>query len=449
MKNYDVIIVGGGISGTMAAVGAARSGVKTLILEQNGFLGGMLTSAGVGPMMTFHAGEKQIVWGITGELINRLQVKGKSPGHIFDTTGYTYTVTPFDYEGMKVELESMLKEAGGDILYHTMLAGVKVEDGNIKSITICNKGGLTELKAKVFIDATGDADLSALCGVEYTKGRETDGACQPMTMKMRMYNVDIAKVKDYIRNNPEEFPGIKGETSIVDKSPRLSMGGFVNIFKRAMESGEITFKRDGILMFEGNTPGEVIINTTRLLGYDSTNPWSLSDAEIEGRRQTQELEKLLKKSVPGFENSYLAFTGPFIGVRSSRQIKGVHTLTAQDILDCRKFEDVIAHGGYPIDIHSPDGQGMKHMFLKWGEIYSIPYRCLVNDKINNMITVGRCISATFEAQAAIRVTPIAGAIGHAGGVGAAIAVKENAGTSNVNVKTLQKVLLDQDAYLEL
>jgi hypothetical protein len=227
------------------------------------------------------------------------------------------------------------------------------------------------------------------------------------------------------------------------------MGGFRSIFNKAVENGDITFKRDGILMFEGNTPGEVIINTTRLLGYDSTNPWSLSEAEIEGRRQTQELEKVLKKSVPGFENAMLAFTGPSIGVRGSRQIRGLYTLTAQDILQCRRFQDVIAHAGYPIDIHSPDGKETNHMFLKWGDMYSIPYSCLVNDKVNNLITVGRCISASFEAQAAIRVTPIAGAVGHAGGAAAALAVKEGSAVGSINVRELQKVLRNQGAHLEI
>jgi hypothetical protein len=446
-KQYDVIIVGGGISGTMAAVAAARAGAKTLVIERYGFLGGMLTAAGVGPMMTFHAGDKQVIQGITAELITRLVRQGKSPGHIVDTTGYTYTVTPFDAEAMKRELETMVLESGGKILYHTMLASVDVNQRNIRSITVCNKAGLNKLMAKVYIDATGDADLSLWAGVECTKGRKTDGAAQPMTMKLRMTNVNIQAVREYIKANPDEFPRLKGNTAIIDKAPRLSIGGFVKTLKDAQEKGEITFRREDVLFFETNTPGEVIINTSRVLGCDSTDPWSLSEAEVEGRKQALELEKFLKKRIPGFENAQVEYTGPFIGVRSSNQIVGMYTLTVEDLIACKRFEDTIAHAGYPVDIHSPDGEGTLHRHLKWGDMYSIPYRCVINPKVDNLITVGRCISATFEAQAGIRTTPTCGAIGHAGGVAAAIAADKGSAVQSVNIDELQSLLKEQGAYL--
>lgn len=448
MKTYDVIVVGGGISGAMAAVASARTGCTTLIIEKYGFLGGMLTASGVGPMMTFHAGDKQVIQGLTGELIDRLKQKGKSTGHIFDTTGYTYSVTPFDIEGMKFELENMLIESGGEILYHTMLADVTVDENRINSIRICNKAGLSELKAKVFIDATGDADLSAWAGVNFTKGRKKDHLSQPMTMKLRMTNVDIDQIKDYIKMNPSDFPGIRDKVDIIDKSKRLSIGGFVSIVKEARKNGEINFERDSVLLFETNNKGEVIINTSRVLGKDSTDPWSLSLAEIEGRRQAAELVTFLTKRVPGFKNAKVEFTGPSIGVRGSRQIKGLYTLTAEDLLSCKKFDDVIVHSGYPIDIHSPDGAESKTKKLGWGEVYSIPYRTLINDRVANLITVGRSISSTFEAQAAIRVTPTCGAIGHAGGVAATLAVKSNQDVTKINTELLQSILIEQNVYLE-
>jgi len=446
---YDVIIVGGGISGSVAGIASSRCGAKTLVIEKQGFLGGMLTAAGVGPMMTFHAGNKQVIRGITDELIQRLVSKGKSPGHIFDTTGYTYSVTPFDTEAMKLELETMLLDAGGEILYHTMLAGVRTENGNITGITVCNKAGLTDLTARVFIDATGDADLSVWAGVDHTKGRESDGLCQPMTMKVRMVNVDIGAIKAYIKENPDEFPRLEGDTSIIDKAERLSIGGFVKTLKEAQKTGEITFKREDVLFFETNNRGEVIVNTSRVIGFDGTDPWSLSKAETEGRRQAHEIAAFLKKRITGFENAHMVYTGPVIGVRSSRQIKGIFTLTKNDILNCTRFRDVIAHSGYPIDIHNPAGEGTSDKGLKWGDMYSIPYRCLINDKINNLVTVGRCISATFEAQAAIRTTPTAGAIGHAGGVAASIAAKRDISLRAVDISELQHALTDQDAYIEL
>lgn len=449
---YDVIVVGGGISGAVAAIASARSGAETLLIEQYGFLGGALTACGVGPMMTFHVLDRQVIQGITGEIIERLRQEGKSPGHVYDTTGTTYTVTPFDAEGMKRVLEQMLLESGGEILYHTMLAGVETENASITSIKICNKAGLHSMTAKVFIDATGDADLSAWSGVETILGKDNSGACQPMTMKFRMANVDIDRLKEFMHQNPDEFPRYKKRGEIFYHSPRLSTGGMVLTLKKAYELGELSFKREEVLIFETNTPGEVIINCTRVQGLAGTDPQSLSKAEIEGRKQVGELELFLKKYVPGFEKSHLTYSGPFIGIRSSRQIIGEYILTVDDLLNCKKFDDVIAHGGYPIDIHptkgtdNPKEQASRH--LEWGSMYSIPYRCLVNPKIDNLITVGRCISATFEAQGGIRVTPIAGAIGHAGGAAAAIAAVTGKSARDVDIQELQNSLISQKAYIE-
>jgi len=449
MKQYDVVVMGGGIAGAMAAIASSKTGAKTLIVESHGFLGGTLTANGVGPMMTFHAGEKQVIQGFTGDLIERLKRLGKSSGHIFDTVGFTYSVTPFDAEAMKHELELMVTEASGDILYHTMLAGVYMENGRITGIQVCNKSGLSDIHASVFIDATGDGDLSALAGVVYTKGRESDGATQPMTLKMKMYNVDIPRVKEYIHSHPEDFPLYNGDTSIIEKSPRLSVGGFDSLFKKAKEQGEISIPRENILFFETNNPGEVILNTTRIIGYDATDAHSLSQAEMEGRKQCRELELFVRKYIPGFEHAVVESTGPSIGVRGSRQIKGIYTLTAEDILQQRLFDDTIAHSGYPIDIHSPDGEGTKHQKLEWGGVYSIPYSCMITASVHNLIVIGRCISATFEAQAAMRTTPTTGAIGHGGGIAAALAALEGKNVQDIDIKKVQTILKEQGAYLEI
>ncbi|WP_106768658.1 FAD-dependent oxidoreductase [Paenibacillus faecalis] len=449
IQKYDVVVMGGGISGAMAAVAASSLGAKTLIVESHGFLGGTLTANGVGPMMTFHAGEKLAIQGFTNQLIERLKKLGKSPGHIFDTVGFTYSVTPFDAEAMKHELELMVTESGGEILYHTMLAGVKTDSGRIISITVCNKSGLSEIEGSVFIDGTGDGDLSVGAGAEFTKGRDTDGAMQPMTLKMKMYNVDIPKVKEYIHNHPEDFPLYNGDTSIIEKAPRLSVGGFDSLFKEAKAKGEISIPRENILFFETNNPGEVILNTTRILGHDGTDAMSLSRAEMEGRKQCRELEQFVRKYIPGFENAVVESTGPNIGVRGSRQIKGVYTLTVEDLMEQRLFEDTIAHSGYPVDIHSPDGEGTKHQKLEWGGMYSIPYACMITESIKNLIVIGRCISATFEAQSAMRTTPTTGAIGHAGGVAAALAAEGGVDVQKVNIKEVQQKLKEQGAYLEV
>lgn len=386
-KKYDILIVGGGISGSMAAISAAREGAKVLLVEQYGFLGGMLTAAGVGPMMTFHAGDIQVVKGVTDELICRLKAKGKSLGHIYDTTRYTYTVTPFDAEAMKLELDLMFEEAGADVLFHTMLAAVNTSGDKIQSITVCNKVGLSELSAKVYVDATGDADLSAWAGVPCTKGRG-DGKCQPATMKMKMMDVNVDTIRQYIKQTPGDFPTLKSDVDSIDNGKRLSIGGFLSLVEKAKANGDFDIQRDSLLIFETSNPGEVIINTSRIFGCDSTDPASLSNAEVEGRKQVAILDNFLKKYVPGFENSKLMFSGPNIGIRSSRQIVGKYTLTASDILEFRKSDDSIAFCGYPIDIHPIDA-GQRDDFIvpnfDKGGYYGISFNCMVNDTISNLI----------------------------------------------------------------
>lgn len=443
----DVLVVGGGISGCMAAISAARCGLDVLLVERYGFLGGTLTANGTGPMMTFHAGEKQVVKGITGELIDRLCKKGKSVGHIFDTTCYTYTVTPFDAEGMKSELEQMLLEAGGKVLFHSFVCGIKKEDSKIWGVMLVGKDGFKTVHAKVYIDASGDADLSRFAGLKTRLGRKEDGKCQPVTLNMKLYNVDIPRVRAYIKAHPEDFNRM--DTRLVDQAPRLSVGGFDQTFNQARKIGEISFEREFLLFFETNNQGEVIVNTTRVSNINPLNPEDLTQAEILGRKQCEEVYQFLRKRVAGFEQAKIAFTGPAIGVRGSVQIEGQYTITDMDIVTCKEFEDTIAHGAYPIDIHPPEGAD-DAMFdvvkLKPGDYYHIPYRALIGE-MDNLITVGRCISATFEAQAAIRVSPIAGAIGHAGGAAAAVAVHQGATVHQVDIAAVQKLIVEQGGFL--
>ena len=167
-REFDVVICGGGVSGCTAAIAAARSGASVLVIEQNGYLGGSLTACGVGPMMTFHAGEKQVIRGIMQELVDALKARGWSSGHVADTKQYTSTITPFSAEGLKLILDEKLRQAGCEVLFHTFLGHVNVEDGAICSITVCNKDGLHELSGRVFVDATGDGDLAAWSGETMT-----------------------------------------------------------------------------------------------------------------------------------------------------------------------------------------------------------------------------------------------------------------------------------------
>lgn len=447
MEQFDVVVVGGGFSGSIAAIAAARCQAKTAIVEASACLGGSLTTNGVNPMMTFHAGEKQVIRGITEELIARLKAQGKSPGHVRDPGHFTTTYTPFDTEAMKHELELMLLEAGGNVLYHATLANVTRSDRKVESITVCTRSGLMTLSANVFIDASGDAALAAAAGLPLIKGRESDGKSQPMTMTLKMANVDREKLRTWMLGHIAELNN-HYQAEDVRTAERLACHGFIRELAEAKAAGEITIPREDVLFFETNNPGEFIFNTSRILDHDATDPWSLSHAEFVGRQQCRELESFARRIIPGFEQALVVSTGPSVGVRSSCQIKGCYRLTADDLLKQTRFTDTIAISGYPIDIHSPDGEGTEHGTLPFGGMYGIPWRTLIAAETDNVIVVGRCISATFEAQAAIRTTPTVGAIGQAGGIAAALAASENISVHQVSIAQLQDAIRQQQGYLD-
>lgn len=449
-KRYDVIVAGGGVSGCAAAIAAARLGASVLVIEQGGYLGGALTECGVGPMMTFHAGEKQVIRGIMEEIVERLKTAGYSTGHIYDTMQYISYLTPFSAEGLKVVLDDMAAEAGCTVLFHTFIGAAACGDGRITSLTVCNKDGMHEISASVYVDGTGDGDVAAFAGAPMTKGRESDGAAQPMTMNMKYMNVDTEAIKEHIRTHIGDFSRHQGNEGLMDTVSRFSFCGFQDEFREARERGELEIQREDVLCFETDRPGEYIINTTRIIDHDAVNAASLSDAEITGRRQCMQLDRFLRRYVPGFANAHLEFTGPNVGVRGSRQLAGAYTLTAEDILKRRKFDSVIAHSAYPIDIHNPKGVGTDSRFLsEKGTYYSIPYEVLYCREIKNLLVGGRCVSASFEAQAAIRTTPTAGALGHAAGVAAALAAKADGDVTKVDPAEIQRRLREQDAYLDL
>lgn len=449
-KLFDVVIAGGGVSGAIAAIAAGRSGAKTLVIEQSGYLGGSLTSCGVGPMMTFHAGEKQVIKGVMEEIVESMIARGYSPGHIKDTTQYINYLTPFNSEGLKIVLDDMLQDAGCEVLFHTFIGKVNRKDTRIHSITVCNKDGLNDVFGKIFIDATGDGDVASFAGAPMVKGRESDGAMQPMTMNMKYCNIDVDLIKEHIEKYADRFPRMVNNIELMKKTKRLSFAGFADEFKEAREQGELDIKREEVLCFETNTPGEFIVNTTRILEHDGTSALSLSEAERIGRKQCEQLDKFLRKYIPGFKDAILEFTGPSVGIRGSRQLVGIYTLNGQDVIERKNFDTVIAHSAYPIDIHNPKGEGTESSFVsEHGTYYSIPYEVMVCKEVSNLLVTGRCVSASFEAQAAIRTTPTAGALGQASGIAGAMAAFADLDTRNVDIKELQNHLILQNAYLDL
>lgn len=419
---YDVIVAGGGPGGIAAAVASARLGAKTLLIERYGFLGGAGTAMMVNPWMTYWAHfsdgkEIQVINGVLQELVERMEALGMY--------GHPKQRTAFDPEALKVVAEELCMEAGVHLLYHTFLGGVKTDESGrkVESLVVANKAGLVELKAKLFVDTTGDADLAAMAGAVVEKGRSVDNLMQPMTLNFRMGGVDV------------------------DKMPERA-----EISRRYVEAktrGEIDCPRENVLWFYATQPDVIHFNTTRVILKDATDPWELTQAEIEGRRQVQQIVKFLTREVEGFERAYLQTTAPQIGVRESRRVIGDYVLTADELLAACKFDDVIACGTYPVDIHNPSGEGtiMKH--LQPGEWYDIPFRCLIPLKLDNLLVGGRPVSATHEAHSAIRVQPIAMAIGQAAGAAAAICALKDRTPREVDIRSVQQALTKQGASLGL
>lgn len=440
----DVVVVGGGPAGINAAIASGRLGAKTVLIERYGFLGGMSTIALVYPWMTFHTetGE-QVIKGIAQEIVDRLQERGGSPGHLRDTVGFVSTVTPYHPELYKLVAVEMLKEAGVKLFVHSFVDQVNVVENELSSVTLTSKSGKYEIRGKVFVDATGDADVAYLAGAPTSKGRDTDGLTQPMTMKFRMRGVDLEQVKQYMLDHPEEFYH-KTPFDQLSSIPLTGVQGFYTHWKL---SG-VPINRDQVLFFTGPEPDEVLINCTRVQGLDGTDVEDLTEAEEEGRKQVLLMSEFLKNKVPGFSQASISAVGTQIGIRETRRIVGEYSLTIDDVVAGRRFPDVIARSGYPIDIHDPSGKGVVAADIEGEGAYDIPYRCLLSNKIDNLLAAGRCISTTHEALATTRLTPSCMATGQAAGTAAALAIKDGTIPRMIDVSKLQEQLRLANAVLD-
>lgn len=410
-RHWDVIVVGGGPGGVPAAVAAARNGARSLLIERYGFLGGMATTALVHPYMKYNAGDTIITRGLFEEFLDILLKNGA----ILEDRKH------FDAEPMKWLLDRFVLESGAELLLHSQAIGVLKKDNTIKAVKVFHKGGVEDLSADIFIDSTGDGDISAWAGAKIEVGREQDNACQPMTTSFRMAHVDVDRIPPAAEIN--------------------------KLYDEAKARGEVKNPRENVLKFKSVHPDVIHFNTTRIVGRTSLDGWSITDAEIEGRRQIDDMVRFLKKYIAGFENAYLMKIGPEIGVRESRRVMGEYVLNADDVLQARHFDDGIACASYDIDIHNPTGTGTDIRRLKPGTYYMIPYRCLIPQGIDNLIVASRCISATHEAHSSLRVMPIVWALGQAGGTAAALCIKNNTKPSTVDASGLRKILAEQGAFV--
>ena len=434
---YDVIVGGAGPAGICAAIAAKRGGANVLLIENSGLLGGTNILSLVGPLMTYHNMKNQVIKGIAEEIIERLKKINGTLGHITDPLGFCSTVTPIDTEALKRLYFELIQENDIDLLLHTKIIGAHQENGDIKYITVANKEGVYNIEATYFIDATGDGDIAHYASAQYIIGRTSDNLCQPMTMPFVVSNVDVNKLLDEVKNNPDNF--------VIHKNydyKYLGISGFFNEVTKAKNNGDFNINRDRVLLFQNVLKNEVTINMTRVNKYSALSAIERTKAEIEGRNQIQEVFNFLVKYVPGFEKSYISQTPHQIGIRETRHILCDYMITKEDVLEHKKFDDAICVSAFPMDIHSPDSASMEFDDESSAEnlAFEIPLRSILPIGLNNLIVTGRMIGATHEAAASLRVCPVCMALGEAAGSLASIANKENVSIREVEYNTLSKHL---------
>lgn len=441
---YDLIVAGGGPSGCMAAIAAARLGLKVLIIEKNSYLGGSNTSMMVCPLMAFHSGKRQIVKGIAQEVVDELVKRHASFGHVIDPIEEASTITPIDpFQLRLVYFEMMENEKNITILLNSFIVGTKTTKGKIESVSVVNKDGMMPYSAKRYIDSTGDGDVAALSHVGYEMGRKTDSLVQPMTLIFKMGGVNYERIINYMEKNPEQF--VMNENADLHKY--LAVSGFFDLVKTAQDAGDFDLPRDRVLFFQGINPGEVYVNTTRIIRRNGTSARDLTEANIEANHQVDVLQKFFRKYIPGFEKSYIASIADQIGVRETRRIHCIKTLTVQDVYDEKADPHSIAVCAYPIDIHDPNGSDLVWIRVKKYFCYDIPYEVMVPGKIENLIVTGRCMNADNMALASARITPTVMAMGQAAGVAAYVSIQSKKAFEDTSVSKIQSVLKKQGAVV--
>jgi glycine/D-amino acid oxidase-like deaminating enzyme len=423
--HYGVLVVGAGSAGSSAAISAARSGARTLLIDRLGFMGGTSTAV----LDTFYAfytptpEPQRVVGGLGWEVVQRLKDAGvafERPNTYGAGTGVTY-----DQETLKLTWERLAQDAGAELLLHTWATGVRVESGRVAAVRIWNKGGERWISADVVVDASGDADVAALAGAKY-EDFGTTGRVQSLSTLFRLANVDV------------------------ERATHTRKAELWALMREAAASGGYQLPR-----LEGSwhrTPfaGIVMVHMTRVPNIDATDPVALTDAELEGRRQVREYHRFLRDRVAGFEDSVIVGTSPSIGVRESRRVLGDYQLTRDDVLAARRFPDEIALCGAPIEDHGAGGATDWQYVAAGGHgaVYGIPYRALLPADLDGLLVAGRCFSATHDAHASARSMATCMAMGQAAGTAAALAASANFAPRGLDVATLRDALVKDGALLE-
>ncbi|MBO4377785.1 MAG: FAD-dependent oxidoreductase [Clostridia bacterium] len=455
MRHYSyhpqIAVLGGGPAGLSAALAAARAGKQVLLLEKNGYLGGNAT-LGL-PLLGFlDLDGRRIVGGLAQEYVRRLTERGQCLGH--RVCPKHNSVTNIDPEGFKLLAIEMCREAGVQVLLHAETIRTEVRNGRLQTVTLYGKGNEIEVAADLFIDCTGDGDAAYLSGCSFESGQPGTGVLQPPTVMFTLENVDTARLFDYIAEHPEEMtysatidhrPGY--DADYFRASDNHVFVGLRQTFTRLREEGRLPVERETLIYIKSLKPGEVYVNSTRLLNTDATDLIDLTRAELDGQLQCAALTKVLQESVPGFENCFLSHIAPFLGVRETRRFAGIGRLTDEAVVSGSIPDDTVCLGAYKIDIHS--GSDRSTLFKTVREPFGIPYGALVSREIENLFIAGRCASLDAAALASVRVMPQCMCMGEAAGTAAALALESDILPRDVDVSVLRERLLKNGAILTM
>ena len=441
IDDVDVLVIGGGPAGIGAAIGSAQYGMSTMLIESMGSFGGMWTNGLVITLAGFNNWLKpyqRVVNGIMGDWISLAE---KSEG-VENNRSWVLSSDP---EIMKLAADKIIHANGVKCLLHTWMADVIIEDNSIKGVLVENVDGRKAILARTIVDCTGNGDVFARADESFAIASEL----QPMTLPFFLADVyptgDVPYEDELIIPIGPE-PGFIGKSILnTYTSRRRDVTIDRKKLKIAAKQGEIPVF--GGPWFGGLRVNFPWVNTTRVYG-SAVNAFELTRAEIEARNNVHELVKYYRKECKGFEKSWIVNTASTIGIRETRRLNGVYLLKKDDVMHCREFNDSIALGTWPIDVHPSKGQtGMHDMFVPLP--YQIPYRALLPQKTDNLIIAGRCISTDREAMGTVRVGATCGATGHAAGIAAAISAKSGKIPKKLNHRDIQSEIINQNGIIDL
>jgi hypothetical protein len=440
--SVDILIVGGGPTGIMAAEAAAGKGLKVMLIESKSFLGGNMVM-GL-PLLGF-LGRKgnPIIKGLPQKFVDRLAEQHATSGH--RACPLHVSLTMIEPEASKLLALQLMEEAGVEVLMYVTCVDTIMEGKTVKGVIIESKAGREAILAKTIIDCTGDGDVAYRAGAAYEVGN-SDGRTQPPTLMFCMKGVDVKKLRESVADHPELYDIDYIPNEFFRKDANFTMVGMRALMDKARAEG-LNLPVSRTVIMTGIAKDEMWINMSRVNGVDATDPVSCTYGEIQARKQNEDVVKYLIKYVPGFENSWMEKVAPYLGIRETRRFIGEYMLTDQDILDCRRFDDAVLVASYPVDLHHPVGGDCT---LYWCEdCYDIPYRCFVPKGIHNLLVAGRCASMTHEAMASTRVMGTCMAMGEAVGKAAQVALLQGVAPADVDVKKVQQELLAEGAYLRV